>query len=134
MGFRIALLGLALVGQTTAAAAEPKTVEELAVIRTFEVSRLDKLGIQRLGDDIRFDVDVAWRDPAQRPQGEPATRVVRYVGKCKDKTLALASVVTSDEHGRAIKRYLVPPGGAEFSRPPAGSPEAEWIEQACLRN
>jgi hypothetical protein len=128
------LLGLALVAQSAAFAAEPKTVEELAVIRDFEVARLDKLSIRSLGDNARFEVGVAWRDPAQRPQGEPATRVVRYFAQCKDKMLALDSVATSDEHGKPVKSYLVPPGSAEFWRPPAGSREAGWIEQACGRN
>jgi len=127
-------MGSALAAQPAAAAAAPASVEELAVIQGFESAQLDKLGIQRAGDDFRFDVIVARRDPAQRTQGEPASREVRYLGRCKDKALALSSVTTNDEYGKPIKRYLVPPGSAEFSPPPAGSQAAEWITQACGRN
>jgi hypothetical protein len=133
MKFWIALAGSVLAAQT-AAAAPPATVEELAVVNEFEAAKLDRLGIQRAGDDVRFDVTVTRRDPARRAQGEAASREVRYLGRCRDKTLALSSVTTSDEHGRPIKRYLVPPGSAEFSPAPAGSQEAGWIEQACERN
>ena len=130
MTFRIALVASVLAAQTAAAA----TVEELAVVHEFEVAKLDRLGIQRAGDDVRFDVTVTRPDQAGRAQGEAASREVRYLGRCQDKTLALSSVTTSDEHGRPIKRYLVPPGSADFMRAPAGSQEAGWIEQACGRN
>lgn len=131
MNYRLAILGWALVAPPTALAADPKTVEEVAVIRDAEVARLDRLSIRKAGDDARFDVGVAWRDPSLRPEGEPATRVIRYAAKCKDLTLALASVSISDPQGRLLKKYLVPPGSAEFSRPADGSRGAEWIEQAC---
>ncbi len=131
MKYRLAILGWALVAPPSALAADPKTVEEVAVIRDAEVARLDRLSIRKAGDEARFDVDVAWRDPVQRPEGESATRVIQYAAKCKDLTLALASVSTSDAQGRPLKKYLVPPGTAEFSRPADGSREAGWIEQAC---
>ncbi|CAN0511127.1 unnamed protein product, partial [Phaeothamnion confervicola] len=127
MNYRLAVLGWVLVAPFTALAADPKTVEELAVVRDAEVARLDRLSMRKSGDDARFDIDVAWRDPAQRPEGEPATRVIRYAAKCKDLTLALASISTSDPQGRPLKIYLVPPGTAEFSRPADGSREAGWI-------
>ncbi|MEO8165494.1 MAG: hypothetical protein ABI619_08855 [Betaproteobacteria bacterium] len=127
----IALFGLTIVAHATAWAADPSTVEELAVIRESEVARLDKTSILSRGDEARFDVGVAWRDPSQKPQGEPVTRVVRYVAHCKDKTLAPAMVVTYDEYGRTLKRYLVPPGSGEYSAPQAGSQESGWVEQAC---
>ena len=136
MTFRIALVALvtSVLAAQAASAAPPATVEELAVVHEFEAAKLDKSGIQRAGDDVRFDVTVTRRDPAGRAQGEAASREMRYLGRCQDKTLALSSVITSDEHGRPIKRYLVPPGSAEFTRAPAGSQEAGWIEQACGRN
>ena len=129
MKFWVALLGSAFAVQ--AAAATPATVDELAVIRSFETAKLDKAGLRRAGDDVRFDVTVTRRDPAQRPQGEPASRQLRYLGKCKERNLRLSSVTTHDEYGKMIKHYVVPPGSAEFSSPPAGSPAAEWIAQAC---
>jgi len=134
MKFWIALVASALAAQTQATAAAPATVEDLAVVQEFESAKLDKLGIQRAGDDVRFDVTVTRRDPARRAQGEAVSREVRYLGRCQDKTLALSSVTTSDEYGKPIKRYLVPPGSAEFSPAPAGSQAAEWIAQACGRN
>jgi len=134
MKFWMAFVGLGLAAQPAAAVAAPPTVEELAVIAASDEAKLDKIGIQRAGNNVRFDVIVARRDPAQRTQGEPASREVRYLGRCKDKALALSSVTTNDEYGKPIKRYLVPPGSAEFSPPPAGSQAAEWITQACGRN
>ncbi len=131
--FRV-IAALALVVQSAAWAAEPKTVEELAVIDQAETARLDKTTVQSGGDQTRFDVSVAWRDPAQRPEGAAATRVVRYVANCKARTLALAMVVTSDQYGRMLKRYLVPPGTGDYTAPPAGSQEAGWMAQACGRN
>jgi len=132
MKFRMAVAGLALHAAATAAA--PSTVEELAAIGAAEEAKLDKLGIVRSGDGVRFDVAVTRRDSAQRPQGEPAARTVRYLGRCATKTLALSSVTTSDEYGKALKRYLVPPGGAQFSPPQPGSREAQWLDQACAVN
>jgi hypothetical protein len=129
-----AVLTFAVFASSVALAAEPKTVEELAVISDLETARLDPLSIRRFGDDARFDVGVGWRDPARRPPGEAATRVVQYVAKCKDGTLALASVSTSDEQGRPLKRYLVPPGSADAIRPPPDSQEAAWLEKVCSRN
>lgn len=129
-----AVLAFAVLASSAALAADPKTVEELAVISDLETARLDPLSIRRLGDDARFDVGVAWRDPARRPRGEAATRVVQYVAHCNDGTLALASVSTSDEQGRPLKRYLVPPGSADPFQPPPGSQEAAWIGKVCGRN
>ncbi len=126
-----ALVAMSCVLNTAAWAADPKTVEELAVIGQAESARLDKSTIVSRGDQIRFDVSVAWRDPAQRPEGAAATRVVRYVANCKDKTLSLAMVETSDQDGRTLKRYLVPPGTGEYAAPQAGSLEAGWLSQAC---
>jgi hypothetical protein len=37
------------------------------------------------------------------------------------RTLALTSVATIDEQGRPMKRYLVPPGSADYLRAPASS-------------
>jgi hypothetical protein len=129
----MAFVGLGLAAQPAVMVATPPTVEELAIIGASDEAKLDMLGIRREGDDVRFDVAVTRRDPAQSAKGEPASREVRYLGRCNDKALALSSVTTSDEYGKPIKRYLVPPGSAEFSRPPAGSQQAEWIEQACGR-
>ena len=125
------MMGTAVWADEAKTAAAPKTVEELAIIGPGEIARLDKTTILSRGHETRFDVNVAWRDPAQRPEAAAATRVVRYVANCKDTTLALAMVVTSDQNGRTLKRYLVPPGGADYAVPQAGSQEAGWMAQAC---
>lgn len=129
-----AIAVMACMVNATAWAADPKTVEELAVIGPAETARLDKTTVLSRGDQTRFDVNVAWRDPAQRPEGAEATRVVRYVANCKDKTLALALVETSDQNGRTLKRYLVPPGSAEYAAPQPQSQQEGWLAQACQRN
>jgi hypothetical protein len=112
-----------------AQAADP--VESLASIDEGESASLDRQSIQAQGGLTRFDVRVAWRDPAQRPAGAAASRIVRYVAQCGQGTLALAAVATLDTEGRMMKSYVVPPGGSEFAAPAAGSREADWIQAAC---
>lgn len=107
------------------------TAESLATIGEQESAHLDLQSAQARGELTRFDVRVAWRDPAQRPAGAAASRIVRYVARCGPGTLALAAVATVDADGRMTKSYVIPPGGAEFEVPAPGSREAEWLKAAC---
>jgi hypothetical protein len=33
--------------------------------------------------------------------------------------------------GKSLKMIMVPPGAEEFRKPQAGSPEDDWLWQAC---
>lgn len=114
-----------------AAAKEEHTAESLSEIRDFEVATLDIRSIEARGEGVRFDVLVKWRDPAQQPPHAPSSRVIRYLAKCAGKTLGVAAVATVDNNGRMLKSYVIPPGGADFLPAPAGSREAQWLDQAC---
>jgi hypothetical protein len=116
-----------------AAAAPADGVESLAKIGEGEVANFDAQSVQSRGGMQRFDVRVSWREAQQRPPGAAASRVVRYVARCEQGTMALAAVATIDDNGRMMKSYVVPPGGSEFAAPGPGSREAGWLEAACRR-
>ena len=132
MNFRSATLAIiAMVAMFAAASHGADVVEALASISADETASLDAQSIQVRGDLTRFDVKVAWRDPAQRPAGTPANRIIRYVAQCTRKVLMVSAVATRDESGRMLKSYVVPPGAADFSAPAEGSREAGWLAAAC---
>jgi hypothetical protein len=114
-----------------AAAPAAPSAESLATIGEAEVASLDANSIQSRGGVQRFDVRVSWRDAQKRPAGAAASRVVRYLARCEQGTMALAAVATLDDNGRMLKSHVVPPGGAEYAAPVAGSREAHWLQDAC---
>lgn len=115
----------------TAAAQDGYSVETLSEIRDFEVASLDTQTIVARDDVTRFDVLVKWRNPEHRPPNAPASRMIRYVAKCADKTLGVAAVATIDPNGRMLKSYVIPPGGTDFLPASEGSREAKWLMEAC---
>ncbi len=114
-----------------AVAQDTNTAESLSQVRDFELASLDTLSIESRGDLTRFDVSVKWRDPEQRPPNAPASRVIRYVAKCGEKTLGLVAVAAIDQNGKMLKSYVIPPGGTDFVLANEGSREAQWLGQAC---
>jgi len=114
-----------------AAAEEAQTAETLAEVRDFEVASLDSQSIEARDDTVRFEVVVKWRDPEQRPPGAAASRVIRYVAKCGEKTLGVVAAATIDQNGRMLKSYVIPPGGTDFLPTKEGSREAQWLGQVC---
>lgn len=122
---------IALLLAPAAFAEEAYTLESLSAIRDFETADLDRQSIQRLGELTRFDVRVRWRDPEQRPPNAPASRFIRYVAKCGEKSMGVAAVATVDGNGKMLKSYVVPPGGSDFASPVEGSREAGLLQAAC---
>jgi hypothetical protein len=112
-------------------AQESGTIEELAIIRDFEVAQIDRQTVRIVGEEARADVRVTWRDPGQRPPDAPASRVIRYIWKCKDQTIGLAAVTTIDQYGKMIKRHVIPPGSWDFVPPKKGSQEERWFKELC---
>jgi hypothetical protein len=119
----------ALAGVAIAEATD--TAESLSEIRDFETVSLDTQTIEAKGDVTRFDVHVKWRDPEQRPPNAPASRIIRYVAKCGEKTLGVAAVAAIDQNGKMLKSHVIPPGGTDFLPVKEGSREAQWLGQAC---
>src|SRR6185436_10279984 len=107
---RKVLLTIVLMAGTSVFCRASDTIEELAIVRDFEVAQIDRQTVRILGDEARVDVHVTWRDPAQRPSDAPSSRVIRYILKCKDQTTGLAAVMTIDQNGKMIKRFVTPPG------------------------
>ena len=95
------------------------------------VTRLQRESVTRFGELLRFEVKVAWKDPAARPDTEAPIRIVRYLAKCPQKELAVAAVAVFDPSNRMVKSFGIPPGGWEYAPAKAGSPQAEWLEKAC---
>lgn len=124
-------LMIVLLAGASADARDSDTIEELAEVRDFETAKIDKQTLKTLGEETRVDVRVTWRDPGQRPPGASASRVLRYVVKCKDQTIGLAAVTTIDQDGKMIKRFVTPPGSWDFVLPKKGSHEERWLEEAC---
>ena len=120
----------ALVLPMTLAQGAP-SVESLSVIGDAEAADLDRQSVQLRGDVTRFDVRVRWVDPAQRPPDAAASRYIRYVAKCVEKSMAVAAVATLDDDGRMLKSYVVPPGGSDLVVPAEGSRESRWLQEAC---
>lgn len=116
---------------TSAYARNSDTIEELAEVRDFETAQIDKQTLRTLGEETRVEVRVTWRDPGQRPPDAPASRVLRYIVKCKAQTIGLAAVTTIDQYGKMIKRFVTPPGSWDFVLPKKGSHEERWLEEAC---
>lgn len=113
------------------AAEDAQTAETLAEVRDFEVASLDRQSIEARDDTVRFEVVVKWRDPEQRPPGAAASRVIRYVAKCGEKTLGVVAAAVIDQNGRMLKSYVIPPGGTDFLPAKEGSREAQWFGQVC---
>jgi hypothetical protein len=125
------LLAIVWIGGSPVFAQDSGTIEELAIIRDFEVAQIDRQTVRIVGEEARVDVRVTWRDPAQRPSDAPASRVIRYIVKCKDRTLGLAAVMTIDQNGKMIKRFVTPPGSWDFVPPNKGSHEERWMKEVC---
>jgi hypothetical protein len=111
--------------------AEYPSIEDAAAITDAHTVRLERDSIARQADLVRFDVWVGWKDPATRPQGEAARKVVRYLARCQDGTLAVSSVATFPTAGQPGKTYGIAPGGWDFEPPAAGSPGADWLKRVC---
>jgi hypothetical protein len=124
-----ALVAALLAG--AAAAQDTPTVESLSEIRDFELASLDTTSIESRGEVTRFDVRVKWRDPEQRPPNAPASRIIRYVAKCGEKTLGAVAVAAIDQNGKMLKSFVTPPGATDFLPAKEGSREAGWLGQAC---
>jgi hypothetical protein len=131
MLLRNILLTIALMAGVSVFAQGSGTIEELAIIRDFEVAQIDRQAVRIVGEEARADVRVTWRDPGQRPPDAPASRVIRYIVKCKDQTIGLAAVMTIDQNGKMIKRHVVPPGGWDFVPLKKGSFEERWFKEVC---
>lgn len=131
MLLRNILLTIVLMAGASVSAQDSATIEELAKVRDFEVTRIDKQTLKTLGEETRVDVHVTWRDPWQRPPDAPASRVLRYIVKCKDQTIGLAAVTTIDQYGKMLKRFVIPPGSWDFVLPKKGSHEERWLEEVC---
>jgi hypothetical protein len=117
---------------TIAAAAQAAgAIEDLARIGEAEVASLEAQSVQARGELTRFDVRVSWRDPQARPPGAAAGRVVRYLARCGQKTMALSAVAILDDNGRMAKTHVAPPGGSTFAAPAEGSREAGWLASVC---
>ncbi|HEX7812539.1 MAG TPA: hypothetical protein VF460_11575 [Burkholderiales bacterium] len=128
---RIPFLLVAVLLAGAATAEDTLTAESLSEIRDFEIASLDAPSIEARGGISRFDVRVKWRDPEQRPPNAPASRIVRYVAKCGEKTLGVAAVAAIDQNGKMLKSYVIPPGGTDFLPAKEGSREAQWLAQVC---
>ena len=129
MRIAFALIAGLLAG--AAAAEDTYTAESMSEIRDFELASLDTLSIEARGDVTRFDVRVKWRDPEKRPPNAPASRIIRYVAKCGEKTLGVVAVAAIDQNGKMLKSYVIPPGGTDFLPANDGSREAQWLGQVC---
>ncbi|HWH47781.1 MAG TPA: surface-adhesin E family protein [Burkholderiales bacterium] len=131
MLWRSVLLTIPLMAGPAVFARDADTLEELAVVRDFEVVQIDRQTVRIAGDEARVDVRVTWRDPAQRPPDAAASRVIRYILKCKDQTTGVAAVTTIDQNGKMIKRFVTPPGSWDFVGPKPGSYEQRWLKEVC---
>ena len=125
------LLTMVLMAAACVFARDSDTIDELAIVREFEVAQIDRQTVRVVGDEARVDVRVTWRDPGQRPSDAPASRVIRYILKCKDRTTGLAAVTTIDQNGKMIKRFVTPPGSWDFVQPKPGSHEERWLKEVC---
>ena len=124
-------LMIALMVGASVYARDTDTIEQLAEVRDFEVARIDKATVKTLGGETRVDVHVTWRDLGQRPPDAPASRVLRYIVKCKDQTIGLAAVTTIDQNGKMIKRFVTPPGSLDFVPAKKGAHEERWVKEVC---
>ena len=128
---RNVLFTIVLMAGASAFAGDADTIEQLAIVRDFEVAQIDRQAVRIVGDEARVDVRVTWRDPGQRPSEAAASRVIRYIVKCKEQMIGLAAVTTIDQHGKMIKRQVVPPGSWDFVPATKGSHEERWVKEVC---
>lgn len=131
MAAAVALIaGQAVFGQISHAQ-DAYAVEELYQIRDFETAALNRDSVEKYGTEARFNVHVEYRDPDQRPPNAPASRVIRYNMRCKDKSMVVLAVVTMNERRELMKNYLIPPGGMDFQAVAEGSREEGWLKEVC---
>ena len=113
------------------AAAQYATIEEAAWVRPDNATRFESDSITKMGEMVRFDVIVGWEDASKRPEGEPVRKVIRYLAKCKEGEVAVASVATFASTGITPKTWGIAPGAWEFEKPEAGSLHARWLKRTC---
>ena len=65
MSARNVLLTIVLMAGPAVFARAADTLEELAIIRDFEVAQIDRQTVRIVADEARVDVRVTWGDPAQ---------------------------------------------------------------------
>lgn len=108
--------------------------EAFAVVKPGENADFNSDTVRTLGELTRFEVTITRRGMQEPQPGGPAERQVRYVAKCASGELTLAAVSLIDDSGRVMKTMTIPPGAGEFTKPEAGSQEAQWLAKACGRN
>lgn len=128
---RIACFVAATMFAAAAVAQSGQSAESLSKIRANDVASLDAQSIRAHDGLVRFDVRVGWGNPEARPPEAPASRVIRYVARCGEKTLGVAAVTTFGAKGTMMKSYLVPPDEMDFTPPGEETPEAGWLAAAC---
>jgi hypothetical protein len=133
MRLRYAFAPLALLLAVPAFPQDPPSIESMAEVKTGEKAQLDMQTIRRYGDvQGRFDVVVAWADPAvQRPEGQ-AMRRLRYMANCEEGTMTLAAVGVFDSSGNVLKTMVAPPGSLDPVKPEKGSEESKWLRRVCM--
>jgi hypothetical protein len=114
-----------------AAAQADQAAESLSRLSANDVASLDTQSIRAHGGMAYFDVRVGWGNPEARPPEAPASRVIRYVARCGEKTLGVAAVTTFSAKGAMMKRYRVPPDEMDFASPREETAEAGWLAAAC---
>jgi hypothetical protein len=116
-----------------ALAQAPDSAEALAIPQPGEAAELDLQSIRRYGERAgRFEVTIAWADPARgRPDGLWPRRV-RYAIDCEEETMMLAAVGVFDNAGQVQRTMVVPPGAVDAVKPAKGSTEHKWLRKACL--
>lgn len=127
----IALCAASAVYAQDSRADDSYNVDELYQIREFETATLDTGSKSSQGREVRFHVHIRYTDPAKRPQGAPALRVIRYLMRCDEKSLGVSAVLTLNERNELMKNYLFPPGGMDFFPVVEGSREDGWAKEVC---
>jgi len=115
-----------------AGAQDPAGAETLAKPRDGESATLELETIRKFGDAVaRFEVTIAWTDPARSAPSDYGARRVRYMANCEDGTLALAAVAVFDRSGALQKTLVVPPGASDTVKPGKGTDAEKWLRRAC---
>lgn len=106
-------------------------IESAARITEQHVTRFDRESISRQGNFMVFNVTVGWKGPDERPATEPSRRVMKFLTRCSEQELAVASVAVFDQQSMLVKSFGIAPGGWDFEKPAKDTEHFEWMKRAC---
>ena len=113
------------------AAAQEYDIDNIASAGENEIAKFYPKSVRDKYGERYFEVMIRSIDPELVATQGMFSRRVTFRARCDTKELAAYVIDVRNIEGKSLKMIMVPPGAEEFHKPVAGSPEDDWLWQAC---